>query len=339
MPLTVANHDSVTKLSDTVLHPAPLWALVGPTAVGKSELAMALSLSLGAEIISCDSVQCYRHFDIGSAKPSAADRARVPHHLLDVADAACPDGAIDAHGWAEAAKAALMLLRRRGKQPLLCGGTGMYLRALRDGLVPVPKDAALRAEWAAREADAPGAVYAALHARDPQSASRIGPHNPARLLRALEMVLCSGQTVAALWQQQPRTPKPMQLVALDARREWLLPRMRQRTEAMVQRGLLDEVRTLLSHGVPSDAPPMRAVGYREALACVRGALPAAHLIDTIVARTWQYARRQRTWLRREPHVVWLDAEALAALPLPDRVKQLVVAFVGEARTRVDCAVP
>lgn len=323
----LANADTSTKQSDTAAEMEPVWAVVGPTAVGKSAVALELAATLPVEIVNCDSVQCYRGFDIGAAKASPLDQRRVPHHLLDFADPACGER-VDAHDYVERAARVIAAVRERGHVPLLCGGSGLYARALRYGVTAIAGDPALRARWAERERHTPGVIFATLQARDEQSAQRIGPDNPARLLRALEMVLLSGSTLADVWAAPVKTRVPTTLVALHASRAWLWPRIEARSRQMLEGGLIDEVQRLLQAGIDTELPPMRAVGYREVRAYLAGELEKEALLPAIAARTWQYARRQRTWLRREHDVRWLDAERLWSLRPEERKEQLLRAFAA-----------
>lgn len=316
------------SLSEATLAKAqpPVLALMGPTAIGKSALALRLAHAIGGEIINCDSVQLYRGFDIGSAKPNQAQREGVPHHLLDVADTAAP---WDAMQWAQQAHACIDAIRARGKTPIICGGTGLYVRALRDGLVQTPADAALRAQWQARELHAPGTIYAELQRLDPDSAAAIDRRNPAHLLRALEISLLSGAPASQIRQAHKArggSGQPVTLVALRATRPWLQARMAARIADMLAQGLIEEVRALLAAGARADSAPMRAVGYREVQQLLAQEVQAEQLPTLLLARTWHYARRQLTWLRREPVHAWLDAELLATLTPAQRLQHLLQAW-------------
>ena len=291
----------------------PVWALTGPTGTGKSALACALALEVGAEVISCDSVQVYRGLDCASAKPTPAQREAVCHHLVDVR---APNEPLDAHGWCTAARAAIADVRGRGRVPLLVGGTGLYLRALARGLIEVPSDAALRAQLYAELAEgpaAPAALHARLRAIDPVGAERVHPNNPAHLVRALEISLLTGRPASAVRAEHAAEGPgpdavPLAVVALDGPNLWLRARLEARSAAMVAAGLLEEVRGLQARGIAADTPAMRAVGYRQAVAVLTGALDREELPGAIFAATWAYVRRQRTWLRREPPHAVLPAE-------------------------------
>jgi tRNA dimethylallyltransferase len=255
-------------------------------------------------------VQVYRGFDIGSAKPTAQERQRVRHHLVDVADWHEP---FDAQHYRRLALDALAASRVRGCRPIVCGGTGLYLRALRWGLVDAPgADAALRERLLAEEREQPGCLHQRLRRVDPQTAARTPPANVVHVLRALEIHALTGRPASEVRQEHGFRDEvvPMRVVAL----EWPRPVLRERivacAERMLSAGLLHEVERLLASGVPPGARPMRSVGYREACAVVLGQAPAEGLAHRIVRSTWQYARRQCTWLRRERGVTWVRAQSL-----------------------------
>lgn len=284
--------------------------VVGPTASGKSDVAMALAERMGGEIVSCDSVQVYRGFQVGCAKPSAADQARVPHHLLDVADWHAP---FDAQRYRLLAQAAIASIHQRGRVAIVCGGTGLYLRALRFGLMEMPAtDPALRAALFAEEDATPGVLYARLQQLDRESAQQIEPRNHVQVVRALEITITTGQPASALRRAHGfrHALVPMRVVSLLWPNEILRERINARCEAMLTRmGWIDEVKSLLAQGVSPHVRPMMAVGYKEVCAHVlAGAdptqLPA--LMAEIQRNTWQYARRQRTWFRRETQLINVD---------------------------------
>lgn len=287
----------------------PLLAIAGATASGKSSLAQRLAEAWGAEILTCDSVQVYRGFEIGCAKPSAEQRARVPHHLLDVVEW---DEAFDAQRYVDLAGAALGGITERSAAAILCGGTGLYLRALRYGLVPVPPaDANLRASFEAQERAVPGSLYARLRRQDPESARTIEPNNLVQVIRALEIQETTGEPASVVRGRHGFREErvPMRVLALRWPNDVLLRRIVERTRRMIADGLLQEVATLLRRGIDPLCRPMRSVGYREASAVVSGEAEAQGLEERIVASTKAYARRQRTWLRREKGVHWIEAES------------------------------
>ncbi len=289
-------------------------ALVGATGTGKTGVALALAADWGAEIVNCDSRQVYRGLDIGSAKPSAAEQAAAPHHLFDVVD---PDEVFDAARYAALARAAIAGIQARGRRVLVVGGSGLYLRALRRGLFPgPPRDAALRAEFEALEAAAPGALHARLLAVDPPTAARLPAGDRVRLVRALEVLALTGRPLS-VWQAEHRSAAdvlPMRVVALGLERRALQARLDGRCARMLDDGLLDEIRALWGRGYGPALPALRSIGYREMGAHLRGALTRDEALAAMRLATRQFAKRQGTWFRAEPGVEWLAADvALAAL--------------------------
>lgn len=286
--------------------PAPdaeLLVVVGPTASGKTELALRLAERFGGEIIGADSVQIYRGFDLGSGKPTAEERQRAPHHLVDCAD---PDEPLDAQRFAELAEQLLAEIRARGRVPIVCGGTYLWVRALVRGLAPAPPaDAAIRAEHAAFvAAEGRAALHARLAAVDPESAARLAPNDALRVSRALEVHALSGRTQSA-WHAEHgfRTERhKARLYGVARERDELDRRIERRTRAWLEQGWIDEVRGLVDRGHGA-ARAMGSVGYRQIHEHLGGRIPAADLEASIVRATRVFVRRQRTWLRDEP-VIW-----------------------------------
>ncbi|MCC9595951.1 MULTISPECIES: tRNA (adenosine(37)-N6)-dimethylallyltransferase MiaA [unclassified Rubrivivax] len=297
--------------------------LAGPTASGKTAAALALAARRPVEIVSVDSALVYRGLDIGTAKPSAAERAAAPHHLIDIVD---PADSYSAARFVADANRLVDEITARGRLPLLVGGTMLYFKALRDGLDAMPEtDPAIRAELDARAA-AEGwpALHAELARVDPVTAARLAPNDAQRIQRALEVYLGSGRPISA-WQQGARSEKPAAaawpLVSLEpASRAWLHERIAQRFDAMLAAGFVDEVRHLRARGdLHPGLPSMRCVGYRQAWEAL-DAGDLAPLRERGIAATRQLAKRQITWLRSMPEriVVPCDApdasaQALAAL--------------------------
>jgi tRNA dimethylallyltransferase len=283
--------------------------LVGPTASGKSALALEVAERIGAEIVSADSRQLYRDLDIGTAKPTTAERARVPHHCLDLVDA---DAVFDAARFREAASAAIADVCARRRPVLVVGGTGLYVRVLLRGLCPAPPRApALRAALIERMA-ARGrpAMHRALAAIDPDAARRISPQDGVRVVRALEVGLTTGMPLSR-WQARhgfAETPYDALVIGLARPTPELDRRIALRAQDMVASGFADEVRRLRARGLDGDTPALRAVGYREMLACIEGRLDAAAALAATVRATRQFAKRQRTWFRREPGIRWRHPE-------------------------------
>jgi len=291
-------------------HPAgdsPMVAVVGPTASGKSALALRIAEELGGEILSTDSQQVYRHFDIGTAKPSAEERARVPHHLIDVV---APDETYSAGRYLRDAQLLLGRLRTAGRLPVLCGGTGLYFRALLYGLAEIPPvpPAVREAVLALCEGEGLAACRAELARRDPEGAVRLHPNDRARILRALEVHRATGRPLAGFQRDMPfREPPPHVLwVGTRWERAALYARIDARVEEMLARGWVDEVRGILGRGYSSRCKPFRAIGYREIAAWLAEGepVPEAALAAPIARRTRQYAKRQLTWFGRQPGIRW-----------------------------------
>jgi tRNA dimethylallyltransferase len=293
----------------------PVLAIVGPTASGKSAIAFELALRVAGELVSCDSRQLYRELDIGTAKPTRAERDAVPHHLVDVAS---PKERYSAMRWADEARAAITDIQQRGRRPIVVGGTGLYLRALRFGLADAPpSDEALRQALYDEEAHHPGLLHRRLEALDPPTAARLHPRDLVRVVRALEVWTLTGQPLSVHFAEQPRGERlPMQVFVLDPG-ERLGERIEARVQAMLAAGFVDEVRRARAvYG--SEAPGLDSVGYREIAAHLDGRLTASELPLAITRATRRYARRQRTWFRAEPeaHHVTDRAALLGHLSRP-----------------------
>jgi len=269
--------------------------VAGPTGSGKSALALALAQELGGEIIGCDSVQLYRGFDIGSAKPTLAERSIVRHHLID-----CLTWQMDydAAQYARDALVKLAEVRQRGQLPIVVGGTGLYLRALlgQGWHADLPQDEGLRARLAAAPLDD---SYEQLRRLDPQRAAQIHPHDGYRVRRSLELVTLLGRPLHEAGLKPPKAPQDHAafVMVLAPERTTLHAAIAARTQAMLSGGLVDEVRGLLAQGVAPTAKPMQSIGYKQALAHLGGELDDRELPGAIMAATRQYAKRQSTWFR------------------------------------------
>jgi tRNA dimethylallyltransferase len=281
--------------------------LLGPTASGKSALAMALARRIDLEIVSIDSAQVYRGLDIGAAKPSAAERARVPHHLIDLRDPADPYTAAD---FLRDARAAIAGIVARGRLPLVVGGTMMYARALREGLAELPSaDPQLRARI---EQEAQALGWPALHERlrqvDPATAQRLAPADRQRISRALEVHALAGKPLSELQSRTPAGARDLRTIALmPGDRAQLHQRIAQRFDAMLAAGFLDEVRALRARGdLHPDLPALRSVGYRQAWEHLDAGTPPERFREAAIAATRQLARRQLTWLRAMDDAVVID---------------------------------
>ncbi len=279
---------------------APVVLLVGPTASGKSAAALTLAERFNAEIVSIDSALVYRDMDIGTAKPSAAEQAQVPHHLIDLID---PTQAYSVARFVTDCQAAIADIRSRGRMPLLVGGTMMYANMLVNGMSDVPPaDAAIRAELSARrERDGIESLHAALMQVDPVTANRLPPTDTQRIERALEVWMICGTPLSALQgQRKPALTGPRNLVLrwLPADRAWLHKRCEARLEAMFAQDFVAEVEWLRTHyTLTADMPSMRCVGYRQVLDALEGRAPKAEMFDRALFATRQLAKRQITWLR------------------------------------------
>lgn len=304
----------MTPAAEDPLDQMPILALVGPTASGKTALGLALAEALSAEILSMDSMLVYRGLDIGTAKPSPQERARIPHHLIDLVD---PEEVFDVSRWLQAARTAVSDCLSRGKTPLFVGGTGFFLAALLRGLFDgPPPDQALRAEIEQRARElSPERLHAEFLAADPVAAAKIHPADTRRVMRGLEVLRQTGRPLSA-WQAEWASPKPRllnaRLVGLKIESALLDRRIEGRTRSMLRAGWPEEAARLFENGLGRGAA--QALGYREALALSRGELSEEEAVQQITLRTRQFARRQRTWYRKF-EIRWLPFDA------PDLVAQ------------------
>ncbi|MFO0724912.1 MAG: tRNA (adenosine(37)-N6)-dimethylallyltransferase MiaA [Myxococcota bacterium] len=291
----------------------PLWAIVGATGTGKTRLAIELAERVGGEIVSVDSAQIFRGLDIGTAKPSPAERARVRHHVIDVVD---PEAQWSSAAFAEAATTAIEDIQGRGLRPILCGGTGLWLRALTRGLFEVPPiDPATKDQVRRRlEEEGAPAVHRALSLVDPEAARRLHPNDTQRIGRALEVYLGTGQTISSLQDAHGFRAQRFRWrgVALDWPRQALVEHLDRRVRAMFAAGLIAEVRGLLERGVPRAAPGFFAIGYRESLAHLLDGVDERTTIEETVIATRQYAKRQRNWFKSDAEVEWVAPTITAA---------------------------
>jgi tRNA dimethylallyltransferase len=287
-----------------VMQPEALTAIVGPTASGKTALAVSLAERIGGEVVGADSVQIYRGFDIGSGKPGSEDLARAPHHLVSTLD---PLDHVDAAAWAEQAGKTIDAIRARGRVPIVCGGTFLWVKALLYGLAGAPAaDASLRARHRAiAESEGRPSLHARLKEIDPEAAARLHPNDFVRVSRALEVHELTGRPMSA-WQDEHafrEARRPARLIAIACEPALLSERIAGRARSWLASGWADEVRSLLDHGY-ADARAMDSVGYAQVRATLEGKLPADELEGAIVRATRVFARRQRTWLNHAD-VTWL----------------------------------
>ena len=293
--------------------PSVLHAVLGPTASGKSVLAMALAEAVGGEIVSCDSAQVFVGLDLGTAKPTKAEQSQVRHHLIDVIS---PTEQWSAAQYAAAADRAIAEIRARGRIPILCGGTGLWQRALVHGIFQAPEiDPELRA--AVRRAlveQGPQVLHEELRRVDPEAAAKIQPGDPQRIGRALEVYRQTGVPISRLQAEHGFREARYRLLAVtpQVEKEELHQRIKRRTELMYAAGLVEEVRALLDRGIPASAPGLSIIGYRDAAQVVAGAMTLAQAIERTETSTRQYAKRQRNWWRNDSDLWPVDPQTSAA---------------------------
>ncbi|MGD0351565.1 MAG: tRNA (adenosine(37)-N6)-dimethylallyltransferase MiaA [Verrucomicrobiota bacterium] len=296
--------------------------IAGPTAVGKSTIALQLAGQLGGEIISADSMQVYRGLDIGTAKPSPAERARVPHHLIDICDLT---ESFDAAQFARLAHRAVTEIQSRGHVPILCGGTGLYFKAFLEGLGEAPSaDARLRAELEAMPLEK---LLAELRERDPVTYKKIDRKNPRRVIRAVEVIRLTGRPASiqrADWDSRHSSLVTRHFYCFTRQPADLHARINTRVDAMFARGLVDETRELLKRGLAENKTAMQAIGYRQVVEHLRGERSLAETVELVKVRTRQFARRQLTWFRAQKNPEWIVLQ-------PDESLETVVAKLQRRR--------
>ncbi len=289
----------------------PLIAVLGPTAAGKTGFGMRLAQELGGEIINADALQVYRDLEIGTDKPPPELRRAVPHHLVDILD---PEEPYSAGEFARRARPVIDEIRQRGRTAILVGGSGLYLRALLDGLSPIPQsDRQVRLaldERCAREGLP--ALYEELGEVDPITAGRLAPGDRQRVLRALEVAASSGRPLSSWIRQQPLGARPLDAVKLGLTlpRSILYDRIAARVADMIERGWVEEVATMLQAGVNPDVPAFQAIGYRQIVRHVQGGWSLQAALEDTIRATRRYAKRQMTWFRKEQNVRWIPASDL-----------------------------
>ncbi len=297
----------------------PVIVVLGQTAVGKTEFSLGLAEAVGGEILNADALQVYRGLEIGTAKPTPEQRQRVPHHLIDILD---PTERYSAGDFARRARQVIRDLEARGRRAVVVGGSGLYLRALLEGISPIPPGDPKVRQQLRDQLDEVGVaqLYARLRQTDPLTAERLGATDTQRILRALEVFHVSGRPLSSWIAERPFGEKRLPAIrfGLTLPRDLLYHRIEARVETMVHAGWVDEVRRLLASGLSPDAPAFQAIGYRQLVRHLRGEWPLDQALTHIVRETRRFAKRQETWFRREPDVAWLPAQD-AAHRLPDLV--------------------
>lgn len=294
--------------------PNTLIAVVGPTASGKTALAIALAKELGGEIVSADSMQIYRGMDIATAKPTPEEMAEVPHHLIGFWP---PEKPFSVAQYALLAREKIDDILRRGRVPVLCGGTGLYIKAIVDHIQyeeETGEDAALR-ERLRRQAQDEGnlAVWRQLQAMDPQTAERIHPNNLGRVIRAIEVMQVSGRSIREQEERSRQAPCPYHVIQIGLRyrnRENLYERIGRRVDAMAEAGLLEEARAVRQQGLTATAA--QAIGYKELYDWMDGTLPLEEALENLKRSTRRYAKRQLTWFGADARIRWIEPDALQA---------------------------
>jgi tRNA dimethylallyltransferase len=291
-----------------VVREPPIVAIVGPTASGKSDLALYLAEHFSGEIVNYDSVQIFRHLNIGTAKPKAEERQRVPHHMIDIRE---PAEVFTAGDYQREARRVLEEIRNRGNLPILVGGTGLYLRALTEGLFSGPERSPHWRNRLEMVAERKGRVHLhrILKRLDPGSASRIAERDKPKVIRALEVRLETGRPLTDHLAERPRQPLmgfQVHFVGVNPARDELYQRIDERVCRMFEAGLEEEIRHLLASGIPSSVKPFEAIGYRHVIAHLDSSIAKDDTIRIIQRDTRRYAKRQMTWFRKQPDVCWFD---------------------------------
>ncbi len=292
----------------------PLVVICSPTATGKTHLAIELAQAADGEIVNADSLQVYRYLDIGTAKPTRAERERVPHHLIDVVD---PDGEYNAAIYAEQARAIIEKRTREGKQIFVVGGTGLYIRALLRGIIATPPvDLKVRNYYKGlRDLYGKEYLFKLLSEKDPLAARHMHPNDAVRIIRALEVLEQSGQSIIDLQKKHAFADSPYDVckIGLHVERAELKKRIAARTERMASAGLVDEVRGILGRGYSDNLKPLQSLGYKQVVEFIHGRYNWEQAVDFINRATWQYSKRQLTWFAADEAIHWF---------MPDQYEQI-----------------
>lgn len=297
-------------MSSVKEHRTLLPVICGPTAVGKTALALNLAEHFDGEIISADSRQIYKLMDIGTAKPTSEELARVRHHLVDIV---WPDQEFNAAKYVELAESTIEDIQCRGRNPFLVGGTGLYIKALTEGLLDAPgADQALRDELHERaEAEGSASLHKALAKVDPESASRLHPNDLIRIVRALEVFHLSGQPLSSLQEEHGFRDQKYKTIkiGLDCEREQLYERINLRAEVMFEQGLLAEAKQIIEAGYDPGLKIFKTIGYRQAFALLRQEISYDEALEDLKQSTRRYAKQQLTWFRKDKSIIWLESSA------------------------------
>lgn len=308
-----------------------LLVILGPTGVGKTEVAIELAKRIRAEIISADSRQIYKEMDIGTAKPSSAVRQKIPHHLIDLV---FPDEIFDVAGFKARAEAIIKELQKKDKLPILVGGSGLYIKAVMDGLFIGPG-----ADWKLREKlkkkeekEGRGTLHQELERVDPTTASRLHPHDQRRIIRALEVYHLSGKPISSYQTQFPSTLTNAVMIGLERERESLFRLINERVDRMVAGGLIGEVESLLSKGYSEDLPSLQGLGYQQIIAYLKGEYPQEEAIRLVKRDTRRFAKRQMSWFKRDKRILWIDTEEFSSFTeISDKIMDILMKKIPQIK--------
>ena len=300
--------------------------ICGPTGLGKTSVSIELAIDLHGEIIGADSMQIYRYMDIGTAKPTLKEQARAPHHLIAIVD---PDEPFDAAGFAKMAGEMIMKLHAVGIVPFVVGGSGLYIKALVHGLSHAgPADTDIRKRL--KEAEllhGSGFLYERLSKCDPEASERIHPNDTFRIIRALEVYEATGMAISQYSRDHGFENRRFNVlkIGLHIERETLYDRINRRVDAMIEEGLVDEVKMLLNRGYSEDLKSMQSIGYRHMIDFIKGRITWEETVRTLKRDTRRYAKRQMTWFKADPEIVWAEPEQL------DYIKEMIKNFLQAAK--------
>lgn len=309
----------------------PILAIVGATATGKTDLALRLAREVPLEVINADALQVYRGFDIGTAKPTPDQQAEVPHHLIDVLE---PSERYSAGEFARRARQAIAEIRARDRLPVVVGGSGLYLRALLEGISPVPRGNRKTRQTLRRRLEEEGleVLYRELARVDPEAAERLAPGDTQRILRALEVAEVSGVPLSDWIRRQPFGDRPLAAIriGLTLPRPILYDRISSRVVRMLDRGWLDEVERLLERGLDPAFPAFQAIGYRQLVRYLEGQWSLDEAVQDVKKRTRRFAKRQETWFRKEPDIDWYNPITQKDVIIPRILEHLERSGPGSA---------